>query len=99
MSLLADVVAGSGGTNRRSPFSESLGPAGGSLEYELRLALDDSRRWIQLLSEAQEQRDQWERAAVAAERERLRLQAELKEIQAGVRLLEMAREERGEGRP
>lgn len=77
----------------RSPLSDALAPAYGSLEYELQLALGDARRLRDLLRATELERAQWERAFLDAERERRRLEAMVKELEAGARVGAALRDE------
>jgi hypothetical protein len=78
--LHPDTPAGSG-IRRRASWSEALGPAGGSLEYELHVALEDNARKRDLLDNAVTERMTWERAFTAAERERRRLELRVIELE------------------
>jgi uncharacterized protein (DUF3084 family) len=64
----------------RARFSLALGPAGGSLEYELEEALADVSRLRDQQRQARDQAWQWEQAWQRAETERLRLERELAAI-------------------
>lgn len=66
----------------RSAFSLALAPAGGSVEYELAELKADARRLRELAREQAEQANQWQRAFVDAEAERLRLQRENARLRA-----------------
>lgn len=71
---------------------DTLGPAGGSLEHEVRSASQTISRLRALLVEAQEQARQYGEAFGYAERERLRLEAVVEGLRLQARRTEKTEE-------